>query len=63
MVISMKVKDIVNKIRNVKFIIIYKNGYSKSMLINELRTEDLEQDFSWFEVTVFNGEFCLEFNL
>lgn len=63
MVISMKVKDIVSKIRNVKFIIIYKNGYSKSMFINELETEDLEQEFSWFEVTIFNGEFCLEFNL
>lgn len=59
----MKVKDIIGKIRNVKLVMLHKDSCSKSMLINELESEDLEQEFSWFEVTIFNGEFCLEFNL
>lgn len=59
----MKVKDIIGKIRNVKLVMLHKDGCSKSMLINELEMEDLEQEFSWFEVIIFNGEFCLEFNL
>lgn len=59
----MKVKDIMKKIRNVYWVMFHKNGGSKSMVVDELEIEDLEQDFSWFEVTTFKGKPCIEFNL
>ena len=59
----MKVKDIMERIRNVCWVMFHKDSGSKSMYVDELEAEDLEQEFSWFEVTAFKGKPCIEFNL
>lgn len=59
----MKVKDIMQYIRNVSFVMFHKDESSQVVWADELETEDLEREFSWFEVTTFRGKSCIEFNL
>ena len=61
--ITLKVKDIMDRIRHVSLVMFHKDESSKMKFIAELTMEDLEHEFSWFEVTTFKGIPCVEFNL
>lgn len=59
----MRVTDIMSCIRNVYWVMFHKDEASKVVLADELETEDLEREFSWFEVGSFKGKPCIEFNI
>ena len=59
----MIVKDIMDKIRHVSIVMLHKDESTKTRFVVDLTTEDLEQEFSWFEVTTFRGMRCIEFNI
>lgn len=59
----MRIKDIINKMRNINFVMIHKDEGSISMFIDELDEKEKEFEFQWFEVTIFKGKTCIEFNL
>ena len=51
----MRVTDIMSCIRNVYWVMFHKDDASKVVLADELETEDLERECSWFEVGSFKG--------
>lgn len=59
----MTIADIMSRIRNVHYVMIHKNNGTKSMLANELEEYEYAYEFDWFEVNVFLGKPCIEFNL
>lgn len=59
----MTISDIMSKIRNVCLVMIHKDGGTKSMLADELEEYEYAYEFDWFEVTIFRGKMCIEFNL
>lgn len=59
----MTIADIMNRIRNIYWVMIHNNDGTKSMLADELEEYEYAYEFDWFEVTIFKGKTCIEFNL
>lgn len=58
----MKIKDIMKYIRNITFVIMYKDEGFRSAFVDDLEEHELELTFEWFEVKQFKGRPCIEFN-
>lgn len=65
----MKIKDLINKIKNIHFVQIhysYDNGYHggyKTYTLHEIINITKETEFDWFQVTTFKNKPCLEIHL
>lgn len=49
-------------IRNITFVIMYKDEGFRSAFVDDLEEHELELTFEWFEVKQFKGRPCIEFN-
>lgn len=49
----MTIREILNKVRNIYYVTIHKNGSSKYMSLDELTDKEYDLEFEWFEVTTF----------
>lgn len=69
----MKIIDILNKVHNVGYIMISKHNNpnnpdsdieSKIVSVEEgLLLKEYQYEFDWFEMTIYMGKVCIEFNL
>lgn len=59
----MKIKDVMEKIRNIDAIIIIDGPGMKSLPASELEDDDGDLEIEHFEVTHFCGEACIEFTV
>lgn len=60
---TITIADILNKIRNIRYVMMHKDGGTKYLSLNELTDDDKKLEINWFEVTMFQGQKCIEFNL
>lgn len=60
---TITIADILNRIRNIKYVMMHKDGGTKYLSLNELTNDDKKLEINWFEVTMFQGQKCIEFNL
>ncbi len=60
---TITIADILNRIRNIKYVMMHKDGGTKYLSLNELTDDDKKLEINWFEVTMFQGQKCIEFNL
>ena len=60
---TITIADILNRIRNIKYVMMHKDGGTKYLSLNELTNDGKKLEINWFEVTMFQGQKCIEFNL
>ncbi len=59
-----KIKDILNKSRNIEYVMIHEEKETKCVTMEEIADyEEYDQEFDWFEMSIFLNAFCIEFNM